>query len=107
MQSRLRDLGFASIEVIDEDLGRSAAGTQMRSGFEHMVAEVCLGRVGAVAAREVSRAAVNEPLWTSEDDQTLISRAFSRILTSQRMLLDVGRMGIWWACSHHISTVSI
>ena len=32
-----------------------AAGLVTRSGFERMVAEVCLGKVGAVAAREVSR----------------------------------------------------
>lgn len=63
MQSRLRDLGFTNIEVIDEDLGRSATGTQARSGFERMVSEVCLGRVGAVAAREVSRFARNSREW--------------------------------------------
>jgi DNA invertase Pin-like site-specific DNA recombinase len=63
MQTRLRDLGFTDIEVIDEDLGRSAAGTQARRGFERMVAEVCLGRVGAVAAREVSRFARNSREW--------------------------------------------
>lgn len=38
---RLTALGFAEIEVIDEDLGRSAAGSVQRSGFERMVAEVC------------------------------------------------------------------
>jgi DNA invertase Pin-like site-specific DNA recombinase len=65
MQVRLRDLGWSEIEieVIDEDLGRSAAGTETRSGFERMVAEVCLGRVGAVAAREVSRFARNSREW--------------------------------------------
>jgi DNA invertase Pin-like site-specific DNA recombinase len=63
MQSRLRDLGFTDIEIVDEDLGRSAAGTQARSGFERMVTEVCLGRVGAVAAREVSRFARNSRDW--------------------------------------------
>ena len=30
MQARLRDLGFTEIEVIDADLGRSAAGTAAR-----------------------------------------------------------------------------
>ena len=30
-----------------------------RAGFDRMVAEVCLGKVGAVAAREVSRFAPN------------------------------------------------
>lgn len=63
MQARLRDLGWTEIEVIDEDLGRSAAGTETRSGFERMVAEVSLGRVGAVAAREVSRFARNSRDW--------------------------------------------
>jgi DNA invertase Pin-like site-specific DNA recombinase len=55
----VRQLGCKEVEVIDEDLGCSAAGTQTRAGFERMVAEVCLGRVGAVAAREVSRFARN------------------------------------------------
>ena len=63
MQDRLRQLGWKEIEVIDEDLGCSAAGTQTRTGFERMVAEVCLGRVGAVAAREVSRFARNSREW--------------------------------------------
>ncbi len=63
MQTRLGDLGFTDIEVIDEDLGRSAAGTQACRGFERMVAEVRLGRVGAVAAREVSRFARNSREW--------------------------------------------
>jgi DNA invertase Pin-like site-specific DNA recombinase len=63
MQERLRQLGWREIEVIDEDLGRSAAGTVSRSGFERMVAEVCLGKVGAVAAREVSRFARNSREW--------------------------------------------
>ena len=63
MQERLRQLGWSEIEVVDEDLGRSAAGIVARSGFERMVAEVCLGRVGAVAAREVSRFARNSREW--------------------------------------------
>ena len=49
MEARLRQLGWREIEVIDEDLGRSAAGAVTRAGFERMVAEVCLGKVGAVA----------------------------------------------------------
>ena len=49
--------------MIDDDLGISAAGTVARAGFERMVAEVCLGKVGAVAAREVSRFARNSRDW--------------------------------------------
>ena len=63
MERRLRDLGWKEVEVIDEDLGRSASGAVDRSGFERMVAEVCLGNVGAVAAREVSRFARNSRDW--------------------------------------------
>jgi DNA invertase Pin-like site-specific DNA recombinase len=63
MQEHLHQLGWQEVEVVDEDLGRSAAGTQTRTGFERMVAEVCLGRVGAVAAREVSRFARNSREW--------------------------------------------
>jgi len=63
MQERLDLLGWREIEVIDEDLGCSAAGTVTRSGFERMVAQVCMGQVGAVAAREVSRFARNSREW--------------------------------------------
>jgi len=59
MQDRLHQLGWREVDVVDEDLSRSAAGTVTRAGFERMVAEVCLGNVGGVAAREVSRFARN------------------------------------------------
>src|SRR5713101_6957848 len=63
MRDRLTALGWSEIEVIDDDLGRSAAGGVQRAGFERMVAQVCLGKVGAVAAREVSRFARNSRDW--------------------------------------------
>jgi DNA invertase Pin-like site-specific DNA recombinase len=63
MRDRLLQLGWSQVEVIDEDLGCSAAGGTLRAGFERMVAEVCLGKVGAVAAREVSRFARNSRDW--------------------------------------------
>ncbi len=63
MRDRLTALGWSEIEVIDDDLGRSAAGGVQRAGFERMVAEVCLGKVGAVCAREVSRFARNSRDW--------------------------------------------
>ena len=63
MRDRLVQLGWSEIETVDEDLGRSAAGGVERAGFDRMVAEVCLGKVGAVAAREVSRFARNSSDW--------------------------------------------
>ncbi len=63
METRVRDLGWQETEVIDEDQGRSATTTSGRTGFQRMVAEVCLGKVGAVAAIEVSRFARNNRDW--------------------------------------------
>ena len=63
MQKRLKVLGWSNIDIIDEDLGRSASGSVERAGFERMVSDVCLGKVGAVAAREVSRFARNSKEW--------------------------------------------
>ena len=40
MRDRLTALGWSEIEIIDDDLGRSAAGGVIRAGFERMVAEV-------------------------------------------------------------------
>jgi DNA invertase Pin-like site-specific DNA recombinase len=85
MQGRLRQLGWSEIEIIDDDLGRSAAGTALREGFQRMVAEVSLGRVGAVAAREVSRFARNSREW-----QQLIEvcRIVDTLLIDQETIYD-------------------
>jgi hypothetical protein len=58
MRERLAVLGWPEIEIIDDDLGISAAGSATRAGFERMVAEVCLGKVGAgrLARSRASRA---------------------------------------------------
>ena len=46
MQARLSELGWGEVEIFDGDLGRSAAGTTERKGFEDMLTLVCLGKVG-------------------------------------------------------------
>jgi DNA invertase Pin-like site-specific DNA recombinase len=63
MAERVRALGWNEIEIVDDDQGRSAATTSGRTGFQRMVAEVALGKVGAVAAIEVSRFARNNRDW--------------------------------------------
>jgi DNA invertase Pin-like site-specific DNA recombinase len=63
MKQRVLALGWSEVEVIDDDLGRSASSTVERVGFQRMVTDVCLGKVGAVAAREVSRFARNNRDW--------------------------------------------
>ena len=58
-----RRYGFASVEVIDDDLGRSASGNVARPGFDKLVAMVCAGEVGAVLCLDASRLARNGRDW--------------------------------------------
>jgi DNA invertase Pin-like site-specific DNA recombinase len=83
MEERLHQLGWQEIEVVDDDLGRSAAGLVTRAGFERMVAEVCLGKVGAVAAREVSRFARNSREWQQLVE---VCRVVDTVLIDQEMV---------------------
>jgi excisionase family DNA binding protein len=58
-----RQRGFRDIEVIDDDLGRSASGMVARPGFERLVAGLCAGEVGAVLCFDASRLARNGRDW--------------------------------------------
>jgi DNA invertase Pin-like site-specific DNA recombinase len=51
------------VVVIDEDLGRSGADATARSGFQRLVADVGLGRVGLIMGIEVSRLARRNADW--------------------------------------------
>ncbi|HVI68559.1 MAG TPA: recombinase family protein [Bradyrhizobium sp.] len=59
---RAWQLGWTTVEVIDDDLGRSGGGIT-RPGFERLLAAICEGRVGAVLAIEASRLARNGRDW--------------------------------------------
>ncbi len=85
MRDRLRTLGWKEIEVIDEDLGRSAAGSTERTGFERLVALVSLGEIGAVAAREVSRFARNSRDWQKLVE---VCRYVDTVLVDQDAIYD-------------------
>ena len=69
LQYRLRErvvrLGWApeQVGIIDEDQGQSGAEADKRSGFQWLVSEVALSRVGAVAGLEVSRLARSCADW--------------------------------------------
>jgi excisionase family DNA binding protein len=62
LADRARALGFSSVEVIDDDLGRSGGGAA-RPGFERLLVSICEGRVGLVLAVEASRLARNGRDW--------------------------------------------
>lgn len=85
MQERVRMLGWSKVEVIDEDLGRTASGAIERSGFQKLVAGVCLGSVGAVAARELSRFARNSRDWQQLME---VCRVVDTLLIDQEAVYD-------------------
>ena len=58
-----RRRGFTNIDVIDDDLGRTASGSVERPGFDRLVAALCAGQVGAVLCLEASRLARNGRDW--------------------------------------------
>ncbi|MFK7942706.1 MAG: recombinase family protein, partial [Paracoccaceae bacterium] len=62
LAERARGLGWADVQIIDDDLGRSGSGVA-RPGFEKLLAAICEGRVGAVVSIEASRLARNGRDW--------------------------------------------
>ena len=58
-----RQHGFLDVEIIDDDLGRSASGAVARPGFDRLVAWLCVGKVGAVLCFDASRLARNGRDW--------------------------------------------
>jgi DNA invertase Pin-like site-specific DNA recombinase len=65
LHERALALGWPSerIVVIDQDLGHSGASAADRAGFQRLVAEVGLGKVGLVLVLEVSRLARSSSDW--------------------------------------------
>ena len=63
LAERATELGFSEVVVIDDDLGRSGAGTTERKGFARLLEAVCSGQVGAGVALEAARLARNNRDW--------------------------------------------
>jgi DNA invertase Pin-like site-specific DNA recombinase len=65
LAARAQELGWPPrhVVIVDDDLGRSGAEATMRTGFQHLVADVGLGKVGVVLGIEVSRLARNNADW--------------------------------------------
>jgi excisionase family DNA binding protein len=62
---RAAQLGWPEdrIKVIDEDLGKSGTSTDFRQGFQHLTAEIGLGKVGIVLSIDASRLSRNNADW--------------------------------------------
>jgi DNA invertase Pin-like site-specific DNA recombinase len=65
LAQRAQALGWPAplVVVIDQDQGRSGASSAGRDGFEYLIAEVGLGRAGAVLCLEASRLARSSSDW--------------------------------------------
>src|SRR3982751_4493680 len=65
LQQRAQELGWPPdrIEVIDADLGLTAAAAQHREGFKELLAKVTLGQVGMILSVDVTRLSRNCSDW--------------------------------------------
>lgn len=65
LAERAAQLGWPAdrIEVIDEDLGKSGTSVEARQGFQHLLAEIGLGKAGIVLSLDASRLSRNNADW--------------------------------------------
>ena len=65
LAGRAVTLGWSpgQVQVVDADLGLSGADAASREGFQQLVAEVALGRVGLILGLEASRLARSNSDW--------------------------------------------
>ena len=65
LRERAMALGWPVVQIVtvDSDLGETAASVADRQGFQKLMTEVSLGRVGLVMGLEVSRLARNNADW--------------------------------------------
>ena len=61
LRQRAIDLGWSDekIEIIDSDLGTTAAAAEHRTGFKELIAQVTLGQVGIILSYDVTRLSRN------------------------------------------------
>ena len=90
LADRARALGFAHVEILDTDLGASAAvAAKRRAGFERLLGAVALGEVGLILSRELSRL-----LRTDKDFCQLVElcQVFGTLLGDEETIYDASRM---------------
>jgi DNA invertase Pin-like site-specific DNA recombinase len=87
LADKARTLGFANVEVVDDDLGVSAsAGATRRVGFERVLSQVALGAVGLVLSREVSRLLRTDKDWCQLVE---VCRLFDTLIGDEDGLYDL------------------
>ena len=64
LADRARALGWAAVQVIDDDLGRSGSGIA-RPGFEKLLAAICEGRRGSRATAVTGTRCWSSVAWSA------------------------------------------
>jgi len=82
--------GFTQVEVVDCDLGMSAAtGARAREGFRYVLASVALGEVGLVLTRELSRLSRTDKDWCQLIE---VCELFNTLIGDAENLYDSNRL---------------
>jgi len=82
--------GFKHVEIVDCDLGMSAAtGAQVREGFKRVLTCVALGEVGLVLSRELSRLSRTDKDWCQLIE---LCQIFNTLIADAENLYDLNRL---------------
>ncbi len=82
--------GFKNVQVVDCDLGMSAAtGAQAREGFRQVLTSIAMGEVGIVLSRELSRLSRTDKDWCQLIE---LCQIFNTLIADAENLYDLNRL---------------
>ncbi len=84
---RMRALGWKQVEIVNSDLGCSAAmASARREGFERVLSSVALGEVGIVGSRDVSRLSRTDKDWCRLLE---VCQIFGTLIADEQQVYDL------------------
>src|SRR5579864_2526579 len=87
---RIRNLGWKQVEIVNSDLGSSAAmASARREGFERVLSLVALGEVGIVGSREVSRLSRTDKDWCRLLE---VCQIFGTLIADEQQVYDLNNL---------------
>src|SRR5260221_9583724 len=87
LAERMRGLGWKQVEIVNSDLGCSAAmASARREGFERVLSSVALGEVGIVGSRDVSRLSRTDKDWCRLLE---VCQIFGTLIADEQQVYDL------------------
>src|SRR3954462_11938388 len=87
---RMRALGWKQVEIVDGDLGSSAAmAAARREGFERVLSAVALGEVGIVGSWKVSRLSRTDKNWCRLLE---VCQIFGTLIADEQHIYDLNSL---------------